>query len=130
VKTSSAKAKGRALQNFVRDHVRRKYVKSCTMCALNNCKGYKDPVHIEGLLQNEDIESRPMGSSGTDIILSPNAKRWIPYDIECKAQESLNLWSAWEQTVANTKSGRTPLLIIKRNRSEVLAVMRFEDVTL
>ena len=109
MKTSSAKAKGRALQNYVRDKLRTLWVKAFG-------------------LEDDDITSRQMGGSGTDIVLTPRAKHFIPYDIECKAHESLNVWKAWEQAKQNTASGRKTLLVIKRNRSSVLAVVELDEI--
>ena len=110
MKTSSCKAKGRILQQHIRDELRIKY-----------CLEYQS-------LFQEDIESRGMGQQGTDIILSPLAKSYIPFDIECKAQENLNIWSALEQTQANSKIGRVPLLVFKRNRTEVYCCLKFNDL--
>ena len=52
----SAKAKGRRLQNFVRDALRDKYSK----------------------LEEDDIKSAIMGVGGEDIVLSPAARKVIP----------------------------------------------------
>jgi hypothetical protein len=46
----------------------------------------------------------------------------FPYSVECKNQETLNVWKAFEQAEYNSGSYR-PLLIIKRNRKEPLAVV-------
>jgi hypothetical protein len=67
-----------------------------------------------------------MGMSGEDIVLSPAAKREIPYSFECKNVEKLNIWKALEQCESNCED-REPVLIIKRNRSEVYAVVKLED---
>jgi hypothetical protein len=107
VKTSSCKGKGRRLQQYVRDVFRKKY---------------------EASVASEDIESRGMGQSGTDLILSPLAKQFIKYDIECKNTETINIWNALAQAEANTKPGRIPLLIFKRNHSEVYACLKLSDL--
>lgn len=106
ITTRSAKNKGRTAQNKVRDELRVRF-----------------PT-----LESEDIESRQMGGSGTDIILSPAAQKLIPFDIEVKNQEKLNVWSALEQAETNTKKGRIPLLIFKRNRSKMYACIEFEKL--
>ena len=64
--------------------------------------------------------------SGEDIVLSPAARRLIPYSFECKNQERLNVWKALEQAETNS-DGRTPVVVIKRNRSKVYAVMEVEE---
>ncbi len=63
-----------------------------------------------------------MGVSGEDIQLSPKARGIIPWAIECKNVEKLNLWSAWKQAEANAK-GHQPLLFVKRNHQKPLVVM-------
>ncbi len=68
-----------------------------------------------------------MGASGTDILLSERALQVLPFAIECKCQEKLNLWEAWSQTIMNVeKPNQYPLLIIKRNHSIPLAVVDAE----
>ena len=67
-----------------------------------------------------------MGDSGEDIQLSPAARKLIPYSIECKNQEKLNIWSALEQAEDNSKDS-TPVLIFKRNRSKTYAVLEIEE---
>lgn len=69
-----------------------------------------------------------MGSQGSDIILSPLAKKYILFDIESKCQEKLNIWSAIEQAEANAEEGRIGLVIFKRNRSKVYAVVEFHKL--
>ena len=110
MKIKSAKAKGRNLQNLVRDRLRKIFVETWT----------KYPK-----LENDDIQSQTMGMGGEDIVLSPIARKLIPYSFECKNTERLNLWGALEQCAGNCKD-RTPVLIIKRNRSKVYAVIEFD----
>ena len=75
-----------------------------------------------------DIQANPMGNSGIDIKLSPLAQKDIPYDIECKNTEKLNVWAAIEQAEANAKEGRIPLVIFKRNRSKTYAIIELDDL--
>lgn len=77
-------------------------------------------------LEDDDILSRSMGSSGTDLHLSPKARSLFPFDVECKRTERVKLWESWEQCKANAHN--TPLLVIKRNRSDTLAVLKLEDL--
>jgi hypothetical protein len=63
-----------------------------------------------------------MGASGEDLMLSAKARDIFPYSVECKNQETLNVWKAFEQATANAGSFQ-PLLIIKKNRKEPLAVV-------
>ena len=113
MKIKSAKAKGRNLQNLVRDRLRKIFVDNWT----------KVPK-----LEYDDIKSQTMGMGGEDIVLSPMAKKLIPYSFECKNTERLNLWKSLEQCEDNSED-RTPILIIKKNRSKVYAVIEFNNFT-
>ena len=102
MKPQSAKAKGRVLQQWVRDHL------------------------VESLdIHPEDIESRSMGAGGEDLIMSRAARKSFPYSVECKNQEKINVWSAYDQASENSL-GYTPLVVIKRNRSKPLVVIDAE----
>ena len=68
-----------------------------------------------------------MGMSGEDIVLSPAAKKVIPYSFECKNQERLNLWDSLEQAETNCED-RCPTLEFTRNRKPVYAVIPFEQL--
>jgi hypothetical protein len=106
--TSSAKAKGRRLQ----DRVQSVFVN--TLC---------EPLR----LAPGDFTTAVMGEVGCDVKLSPAAIQELgDLRIECKNQERLNLWRCWAQTVANADDG-TPILIVSRNRHEDLVVMRMDD---
>ena len=64
MKTQSAKAKGRKLQQWVRDQI------------------------IEQLeVHPEDIESRSMGAGGEDLIMARAARQKFPFSVECKNVE-------------------------------------------
>ena len=76
-----------------------------------------------------DILSTAMGQSGCDLYLSPAARERFPFGVECKAQEAIALPAWWRQCTANAeKEGLTPLLLIKRNREEPLAVLQWSDL--
>ena len=99
MKTSSAKAKGRRLQQ--------KFMQ----------------LLIEKLdIDPEDIESRSMGAGGEDLIMSKAARSKFPFSVECKNQERLNVWSAWEQANGN-KGIYDPLVVIKKNGVDPLVVL-------
>ena len=102
----SRKSKGRRLQNKVRD----------TLYENFKSRG----------LEQDDIRSAIMGESGEDIKLSPAARKLIPYSIECKNQEKLNIWEALSQAEENSGVS-TPVLIFKRNRSKTYAVLPIEE---
>ena len=103
MKTQSRKAKGRRLQQQFRD------------------------LLIEKLdIDPEDIESRSMGAGGEDLIMSKAARNKFPYSIECKNQERMNIWSAWEQANGN-KGMYEPLVVIKKNGVRPLVVLDAEN---
>lgn len=105
LKTSSAKAKGRRLQQLVSVALRSKFS-----------------------LTEADIRSTPMGTQGEDVWLSQIARDKFPFSIECKNVEKINLWKSWAQADANCPSTLSPLLVIARNRTEPLAILRLEDL--
>ena len=99
MRTQSKKAKGRRLQQWVRD------------------------ILIEKLeVHPEDIESRSMGAGGEDLIMSRSAREKFPYSIECKNQESLNIWKAYEQAQQNS-GNYEPIVVLKRNNVKPLVLV-------
>ena len=76
-------------------------------------------------LDPADIESRSMGAGGEDIMLSASARKSFPYSVECKNAESLNVWKAYQQAIANCGE-YIPMLIIKKNREVPLVVVEAE----
>ena len=58
-----------------------------------------------------------MGSHGSDCQLSPFAQRLFPYDIECKNQETLNIWRAIDQSCSNSSTSSTPCVVFRKNRT-------------
>lgn len=102
MKTSSAKQKGRLLQQLVAKKVQAAFG-----------------------LEPDDVRSTPMGCSGSDLTMSPVAKKKFPFDVECKNQEKVNVWASYEQS--KVRSTLTPLLIIKRNRTKPLVVLDLDD---
>ena len=105
----SAKAKGRKLQNHVRDKLREIYVNTDRMPRL----------------EEDDIKSQTMGMTGEDIVLSPAAKRMIPYSFECKNVEKISIWSSLKQCESNCEE-RTPALVFKRNQREPYVAIPFD----
>ena len=103
MKTQSAKAKGRKLQQMVRDLI----------------------LETFSELEPDDVRSTSMGAGGEDLQLSPAARKKFPYSVECKNVEKLNVWGAYEQAAAN--SGKhEPLLVMKKNRKKPLVVLDLE----
>lgn len=99
MKTQSAKAKGRRLQQWFRD------------------------LLIEKLgVHPEDIESRSMGAGGEDLIMARAAREKFPYSIECKNQETINIWKSYEQAKENSGEYE-PIVVLKRNNVKPLVLV-------
>lgn len=92
--TASAKAKGRRWQQEVELQLKIIF------------------PHLEG----NDILSRPMGSQGSDLILSTEALKVLPYDFEMKNQESSKIWKDIRQSETRLdRSDMYPVLMLRRN---------------
>jgi len=76
-------------------------------------------------LEEDDIKSQTMGMTGEDIVLSPQARKAIPYSFECKNVERLQFWSAVEQAEANCKEGCSPVVVVKKNRKDPYIAIEF-----
>ena len=100
----SSKAKGRRLQNLVRDKLREKFTS----------------------LEEDDIKSAIMGTVGEDIVLSPAARKVIPFSFECKNVERLQFWKTVEQAEGNS-NGRTPVIVVKKNGRKPYIALPFDD---
>lgn len=105
MKASSAKAKGRRMQQWVCSQILKRF-----------------PT-----LELDDVQSRSMGASGEDVMLSPAARRLLPVSIEAKNQESLSIWKSMKQAEENA-GAYTPVLFFKRNRSREYACLPAQDL--
>tara|TARA_Y100000768_G_C23925721_1_gene657416 strand:+ start:290 stop:622 length:333 start_codon:yes stop_codon:yes gene_type:complete len=103
MKARSAKNKGKRLQNILRDKL---------------IKLYPD--------LKDDIGSQIMGMTGEDIVLTPHARKKLPFSFECKNVEKLNVWKSFKQCQTNAGKS-TPVLVIKRNRETPKVVMNLEE---
>lgn len=72
-------------------------------------------------LEPDDVRSTAMGQIGADIQLSPAARRLVPYDIEVKSKARSQIHSYYEQ--AKTHGNHEPLVFVKQDRKEVLAIV-------
>ncbi len=106
MKPASGKAKGRRLQQKLRDAV----------------------LKVFPELKPDDVRSNPIGSAGTDLLLSPLAKRYFPFSPECKNVERLDLPGAMRQAIANAvKDGGKPLVVHSRNRDNIYVTLKLDD---
>jgi len=102
MRTSSAKAKGRRLQQLVRNLILEKY---------------------PNLELDTDVRSAIMGETGEDIKLSKKARKLFPYSVECKSLAKVAAYSFYEQAEANTPKGVKPLVVFKANRKKPMVML-------
>lgn len=50
------------------------------------------------------------------------------FDIKKINKKTFDIWSAIEQSQLNTKKDRIPLLVFSRNRDDIYATIKFEDL--
>jgi hypothetical protein len=98
MKPQSAKAKGRKLQQTVRDAV---------------LKTFPD-------LTERDVKSTGMGQAGDDLQLSEKAFKLFPYCVEAKNMARVVIYKWFKQRIP--KEGQV-LLVIKQNHDEPLAII-------
>jgi len=104
IKPSSAKAKGRKHQQWVRDRL----------------------LELFPSLEPDDIRSTSMGAGGEDLQFSPAARIQIPISVECKAYKSFAIYNVIDQAITNAKEGLEPVAVIKADRRKPLAVVDAE----
>ena len=91
MKTSSAKNKGRRLQNEIVTLLKRYF-------------GF----------DNNDVKSIPGSVNGEDVWLSKYARDKFPFSIEAKNSERLNIWKAILQATAN-RGENVQLVVFRKN---------------
>ncbi len=102
MRTRSRKAKGRRLQNWVRDTL----------------------LEVFTSLDDNDIMCAIMGETGVDIKLSNSAKKLIPYSFECKNKETFKgIYDIISQAQHNAKVTDVPIAVIKMNKFQPLAIV-------
>ena len=101
IKTSSAKGKGRKLQQLVRDKL----------------------LSLSDTFREGDIESTGMGQSGEDIQLSPHARDLLPISVECKSHAKFAVYGVIDQCKSNCPDGCEPVVVLKANYKKPVAVI-------
>ena len=104
IKTQSAKAKGRRLQQWVRDQI----------------------LKMVPSLEPDDVKSTSMGAGGEDVQLSPAARKKMPITVECKARKSIAVYGFYDQAKDNAPKGVEPVVILKADRKKPLALVDAE----
>lgn len=100
MKPSSAKAKGRLLQQWVRDLL----------------------YELFPSLQDGDVRSTSMGAGGEDVLLSPLARSLVPVSIECKNIAKFVGYNFYDQAVDNAGE-HEPVVVVKANRRDPLVLV-------
>jgi hypothetical protein len=104
IKPSSAKAKGRRLQQWVRDQIIAAFPK----------------------LTVSDVWSTSMGANGEDVKLSTAARKLFGYSVECKALKAIAVYKHMDQATDNCPKGAEPLVVLKADRRRPLVLMDAE----
>jgi hypothetical protein len=102
---SSAKAKGRDLQNKV-----------CALLRASNPS-----------LSERDIKSTSMGVNGADIQLSSLGFQEFPLAFECKNIAAFAGYKFYEQAQKHAKEGGIPAVVVKGNGKDPLVMLSLED---
>ena len=103
--TRSKKAKGRRLQNWVKDKL----------------------LSTFPSLTEDDVSGAIMGETGVDIKLSTRAKELIPYSIECKNKETFKgIYDIMVQANHHIKEDETAIAVIKMNQRDPLVIVDAE----
>ena len=101
MKTASSKAKGRRLQQDVRDKILDTFPE----------------------LESDDVKSTSMGAGGEDVLLSPAARKKFPYSVECKSRKSIPMYTWYLQAKHNAPRDTEAILVVKQNYSKPLVVL-------
>jgi hypothetical protein len=105
ISVQSAKAKGRQLQQEVRNAL----------------------LEAFPSLETDDIKSVSMGAAGEDVQLSPAARRLLGgIQIECKRLKSLKTLYGWI-TQAKSHGPHKPVVFVRADREEALAILPMTD---
>lgn len=103
MKTSSAKAKGRLLQQWTASELLKRFT----------------------TLTENDLRSASSSVNGEDVQRSQAARKLIPYQFECKNRQAYKgVYDAFAQAGAHGTD--TPVVIIKMNRKSPLAIVDAE----
>lgn len=103
MKTASAKAKGRGLQQKVA---------AALLAAFPS-------------LSPDDIRSTSMGAGGEDVQLSMAARNLIPVTIECKKHKAFSVYTIYDQATRHRHAPVEPLVVIEADRRKPLAIVDF-----
>jgi len=104
MKQKSRKAKGRRLQNYVRDKILKAF------------------PH----LKSKDVQCVENYAPGSDIVLSKVARKLCPYQWEIKNQEKMKtIYDFYKQASKNCHKSE-PVVVMKMNTRDPLVVIDFD----
>ncbi len=95
-KTHTSKAKGRKGQQEIRDKL----------------------LTLYPMLEPDDIKSTSMGASGEDLMLSPAARRIMPWSVEVKRRKTMAIARYMEQ--ADGQNEHEPIVFMREDRGKWL----------
>jgi hypothetical protein len=111
ISPQSRKAKGRKLQQLVRDYV----------------------LAAFPALSKDDVWSRSMGAGGTDVQLSQAAKSLFPYSVECKSgklggtvPKKVYDWIGQAQEHLEPGEEEHPLVVFKADYKQPYVIVSLE----
>lgn len=84
-------------------------------------------------LEPGDIESRPMGSPGADLMSSPAARKKFPVTVECKNTKKVPAMDEIKQATYNAYPETLPIVVWKPPRvqyDDSLVVVKLKDLAL
>lgn len=75
-------------------------------------------------LEPDDARSNPMGAPGEDLLLSPAARKILPWNIEVKRKQKIGAARFMEQAALHGK--HEPVAFFREDRGEWFAVISAE----
>jgi hypothetical protein len=77
-------------------------------------------------LSAEDVYVKTGSAGGVDLHFSAKGRKVFPFAVEVKGAESLNIWAALSQALANADD-RTPIVFFKRSHSPLYVALSAVD---
>ena len=77
-------------------------------------------------LEPDDVRSTSMGAPGEDLLLSPAARRLIPFNIEVKRRKKISFCRWMDQAVTHGK--HKPVCFFREDNKEWFACIKARDL--
>lgn len=75
-------------------------------------------------LEPDDVRSTAMGQNGADLLLSPAARKLLPYEFEIKNKAKSEVHTIYAQ--AKTHGKYEPIAVVKKDRDIPLAIVSLD----